>query len=270
MSVPPVILIAVVLLSGVQHADQRAEPPRKMQIELGQRAIMDMVLIQPGEFGMGSLQAESGLHAAQRPQHRVRITKPFYMGVTEVTQGQWRAVMGKNPSYFEGSDQLPVENVSWEDCQLFIARLNQMVAGGGFRLPTEAEWEYACRAGTTTRFSFGDDEAELAQYAWYAGNSETRTHEVATKKPNPWELYDMHGNVRQWCQDWYAEDYYAMSPSDDPQGPPARGDLPQRVVRGGSWIQFASNCRSVFRSSARPKEIDSDLGIRLVRTAESP
>jgi len=268
MSPAAIVVIATVILSGVAPASQPVEPEPQLKIDLGEHVVIEMVLIEPGELNMGSPAADAGIYYDQMPPHRVKITRPFYLGASQVTQGQWRAVMSKNPSYFQGSDRLPVENVSWEDCQGFIARLNRMVPGGGFRLPTEAEWEYACRAGTATRFSFGNDDAQLSEYAWYAENSENKTHEVATRKPNPWKLFDMHGNVRQWCQDWYAEDYYGVSPSEDPQGPPAGGALPQRVARGGSWIQYPGQCRSAFRSNAGPEQIDNDLGVRLARTVE--
>ena len=163
----------------------------------------------------------------------MRITKPFYLGKYLVTQEQWEAVMGNNPSHFKGPKN-PVEQVSWDDCQQFLeqAQREGRPRGGKFQLPTEAQWEYACRAGSTTRYCFGDDESELGEYAWYDANSGSKTHPVGEKKPNAWGLYDMHGNVWEWCQDWYDGGYYANSPTDDPTGPATGSD---RVFRGGGW-----------------------------------
>jgi formylglycine-generating enzyme required for sulfatase activity len=159
---------------------------------------IDFVLIAAGEFLMGS---ESG-DSDEKPVHRVRISKNFYLGKYEVTQAQWHAVMGDNPSRFKG-DTLPVEQVSWEDAQKFIERLNAQEGGTKYRLPTEVEWEYAARAGTTTAYSFGDNPRPLGEYAWFSENFGNTTHPVGQKQPNPWGLYDMHGNVWEWVQDWY-------------------------------------------------------------------
>jgi formylglycine-generating enzyme required for sulfatase activity len=150
---------------------------------------MKLVWIAPGEFKMGSNDGED----FEKPLHTVKITKGFYMGAFEVTQGQYQQVMGTNPSYFKGAN-LPVEQVSWDDAVEFCKKLSQK-EGKTYRLPTEAEWEYACRAGTTTKFSFGDDESQLGEYAWYGKNSGMKTHPVGKKKPNAWGLFDMHGNV---------------------------------------------------------------------------
>ena len=176
--------------------------------------------------------------------------------------------MGSNPSHFEGPNN-PVEQMSWDHCQVFLGKLNAKVGGqkGEFRLPTEAQWEYACRAGSTTKYCFGGDEAQLGEYAWYNNNSESKTHPVGEKKPNAWGLYDMHGNVREWCQDWYDGGYHAKSPTDDPTGP-ATGSL--RVNRGGSWYYPAWRCRSAFRGYFGPGDRDSNLGFRVSRVpAES-
>ena len=180
----------------------------------------------------------------------MRITKPFYLGKYLVTQEQWEAVMGNNPSRFKGPKN-PVETVSWDDCQQFLDKLNAKVGvrGGKFQLPTEAQWEYACRAGSTTTYCFGDDESGLGEYAWYATNSGGRTHPVGEKKPNAWGLYDMHGNVWEWCQDWYDGSYYANSPTDDPTGPTTGSS---RVFRGGSWRERARGCRSALRVASCP------------------
>ena len=176
---------------------------------------IEFVWIEPGTFLMGA--ADLGF-----TEHEVTISRGFYLGKYEITQGQWESVMGSNPSYFGGSNR-PVEQVSWNDVQEFIGRLNEAAGEEVYRLPTEAEWEYACRAGTTTRWSFGDDEGQLGEYAWYTGNnSPYGTKEVGTKRPNPWGLYDMHGNVWEWCQDWYGS--YTSDSQIDPAGPAAVGE----------------------------------------------
>jgi formylglycine-generating enzyme required for sulfatase activity len=164
---------------------------------------MDFVWIPDGEYMRGSPGNEPGRGSDEGPQHRVILTRGFHMQTTEVTQGQWRSVMGNNPSGFQSGDDYPVENVSWNDVQAFIRKLNGMESGVSYRLPTEAEWEYAARAGSRTRFYFGDDEGRLKDYAWYDANSSLRTQPVGRKKPNAWGLYDMHGNVWEWCSDWF-------------------------------------------------------------------
>jgi formylglycine-generating enzyme required for sulfatase activity len=174
-------------------------------------------------------------------------------------------VMGENPSRFKNMKN-PVEQVSWNDCRKFIGRLNKMVPGGGFRLPTEAEWEYACRAGTTTRYSFGDDEGLLGRYAWYDKNSGDKPHEVGTKEPNPWGLYDMHGNVWEWCQDWIGTYRFpAGGIVEDPVGPES-GQY--RVLRGGAWHRFRYDgyCRSASRVRGGPDGRHYADGFRLART----
>lgn len=164
---------------------------------------MKLILIPSGEFIMGSPEEEMGRDNYEGPVQKVTIREPFYLGKYPVTQKQWKAVMGSNPSYYSSSDDLPVEQVSWYDAQAFIKKLNQMEKTDKYYLPSEAKWEYACRAGTTTKYSFGDDESMLNEYARYSQNgySDNQTHSIGQKKPNPWGLYDMHGNVREWCQD---------------------------------------------------------------------
>ena len=196
------------------------------------------------------------------------ISKGFWMGKYEVTQGQYAAVMGTNPSHFKGDTNLPVENVSWVDATNFCAKLTEQERQAGrlpdgyvYRLPTEAEWEYACRAGTTTRFSFGDDPdfTGVGEYAWYVENSGGKTHPVGQKKPNPWGLYDMHGNLWEWCLGWYTFSLPGGSVTD-PKGPSSGSD---RVFRGGCWLDYAWDCRSAFRSGRYP-------GSRLIRIGFRP
>ena len=210
---------------------------------------------------MGSPDGETGREEDEGPQHQVTISNPFYIGIYELTQTQWMSIMGDNPSEFRGSND-PVANVSWEDCQTFIQNLNQLVQGS-FRLPTEAEWEYACRAGTTTRFSWGDDSSysQIGQYEWYSSNSNSRTNEVGLKLPNAWGLYDMSGNVHEWCQDWYGD--YTSAAVIDPSGSPPG---PNHVDRGGDWSFNGSFCRSAYRSCARTDTKSAYLGFRLVRS----
>jgi len=167
--------------------------------------------------------------------------------------------MGDNPSHFKGPKN-PVETICWNDCQKFVEKLNAKVRGGKFSLPTEAQWEYACRAGSTTRYCFGDEESGLGEYAWYGENAGGKTHPVGEKKPNAWGLYDMHGNVWEWCQDWCNSGYYANSPTDDPMGPSGGA---YRVVRGGTWDGPARNCRSAGRGSFVPGYRHDYLGFRV-------
>jgi formylglycine-generating enzyme required for sulfatase activity len=231
---------------------------KEITIRLSRSVKLEMVLIPAGSFMMGDDE--------HKPVHRVNITKPFYLDRYLVTQEQWQAVMGDNPSKFKGAKN-PVERVSWDDCQEFLKRLNvkSRHGGGMFRLPTVAQWEYACRAGSTSRHYFGNDEDHLGEYAWYRANSGSRTHPVGEKKPNAWGLLDMYGNVREWCQDWYDEGYYANSPADDPTGP-ASGS--HRVTRGGSWNAIAGDCCSASCRILEPGHRSSLLGFRVARGAE--
>jgi formylglycine-generating enzyme required for sulfatase activity len=215
---------------------------------------MEMVFIPAGEFMMGSDSGDS----TQKPVHRVSISRPFYLGKYEVTQAQWRAVMGTDPSHFKG-DRNPVEQVSWDDCQQFLQKLGGKNGATVCALPTEAEWEYACRAGTKTDFSFGDDEKDLVKYAWYGANCFGTSHAVGGQKPNPWGLYDMHGNVCEWCQDWLGS-YYPADITRDPQGPTS-GDC--RTVRGGGWESPAAHCWSSARLWWKPLFISHNTGLRV-------
>jgi formylglycine-generating enzyme required for sulfatase activity len=223
----------------------------------------------------------------------VRITRPFYLGVHEVTQAQYQAVMGHNPSYFssnskgkdrvagQSTDQHPVEYVSWLDAVQFCNKLSAKedlkpfyeidgetarVAdwkGPGYRLPTEAEWEYACRAGTSTRYSFGDDRESLGESGWYEENSGSRTHPVGQKGANALGLFDLHGNVCEWCWDGFDERSYAGAPAEDPSG---RARVPDRVIRGGGWGSEPRGCRSAFRSWSAPGYRSNSIGFRLARS----
>jgi formylglycine-generating enzyme required for sulfatase activity len=225
---------------------------------------MELARIPAGEFLMGSAEGDQSAYDSEKPQHRVRITKPFYLGVTPVTQEQYEGVMGQNPSQFKGEPQRPVERVSWEDAVEFCHRLSER-EGQTYRLPTEAEWEYACRAGSQTKWCFGDDESKLTEYAWYRANDGGTTHPVKQKRPNAWGLYDMHGNVWEWCHDWYGT--YTGDAATDPQGL-ARGL--HRVVRGGSWDGDASYCPAACRSRDGPSHRSRNLGFRLARQFPAP
>jgi formylglycine-generating enzyme required for sulfatase activity len=220
---------------------------------------MAFVLILAGEFLMG---ATDGGDDDERPLHTVRISRPFYLGTYAVTQVQWEAVMGNNPSYCKGDPDRPVEMVSWEDVQEFIRRLHVRERSTNYRLPTEAEWEYAARADSETAYSFGNDRDQLGKYAWYNGNSRGETHPVGQLKPNAWGLYDVHGNVWEWVQDWYGE--YPSEPVEDPQGPSSGS---YRVCRGGNWNGSARTCRSAKRIIVATDHRYGFLGFRLLRTA---
>jgi formylglycine-generating enzyme required for sulfatase activity len=224
-------------------------------IDLGNGVKMEFVLIPAGSFMMGSDIGD----ADEKPVHKVTITKPFYMGIYEVTQEQWQALMGDNPSKYKGLTR-PVEQVSWFDCQAFLSKLKYKIISLRPCLPTEAQWEYACRAGSKSAYYFGDSQDDAWQYAWYLQNSDYTTHPVGEKKPNAWGLYDMAGNVWEWCADQYGENYYSFSSEQDPKG--VFGDT--RVVRGGSWFLGADFCRSALRYNYGPAVRFSFIGFRLV------
>jgi formylglycine-generating enzyme required for sulfatase activity len=240
-------------------------PDKKIAVDLGGGVKLEMILVPEGAFLMGSPDSDKDAFGPEKPQHRVRITKPFQLGKYKVTQEQWGAVIGGNPSHFKGPTN-PVEQISWGDCQKFLKKLNEKVGGGGFSLPTEAQWEYGCRAGSTTEYFYGDEELALGEYAWYLENSGGRTHPVGEKKPNAWGLHDMNGNVWEWCADWYGAGYYANSPVDNPTGPTTGIS---RVLRGGGWYNFARLCRSAYRRGPLPGEMDPYVGFRVARVAES-
>ena len=231
------------------------EEPEKIAKQ-GNSSGMKFTLIPAGECYMGSEEYDD-----EKPVHKVKINNPFYLGTYPVTQREWKAVMGDNPSDFKGDD-LPVEEVSWDKVQEFIKKLNEKEGTGKYRLPSEAEWEYACRAGTTIRYSFGDDESKLGDYAWYNENSDYNTHPVGQKEPNSWGLYDMHGNVREWVRDkWH--DSYDGAPTDGSAW--ESGDGANRVFRGGCWTDNVRNCRSAFRNYYAPRYLYDILGFRVLR-----
>ncbi len=235
-----------VLRAGIERKQREADRTGRPPIMI---AGMDMVWIPPGTFIMGCDHGEPD----EAPPHEVTIGEGFWMGRTPVTQAVWEAIMGTNPSGFRHDKQLPVENVSWDDCQVFLEKLNH-VHGGGFRLCTEAEWEYGCRAGGTGPWCFGDDESQLDDYAWHPGNAGGRTHVVGVKRPNAWGLQDMHGNVCEWCADTHTPNYLDTENETN------------KVTRGGSWCVVASDCRSSCRSwSAPPDDRFDFVGFRVCR-----
>jgi formylglycine-generating enzyme required for sulfatase activity len=243
------LVLSAVLVVAILGCSCAAAPPRELQNSIG----MKFVVIQPGRFVMGSNRwMEEG-----KPAHEVRITRSFQMGKYEVTQAQWEAVMGNNPSQFKGPD-LPVENVSWSDAQEFLRKLNERNDGYGYRLPTEAEWEYAARAGGDE--FVGSDLTK--QWIWEGETSDGHTHPVGQKNPNAWGLYDMLGNVWEWCQDWYDAGYYKNSPAEDPQGP-ASGTA--HSYRGGDWSCNAIYVQVAIRGT--PSLHTSSIGFRCVRAA---
>ena len=218
---------------------------------------IEMVKVEAGSFNMGATPEMQAPYEVEKPVHRVTLTNNYYIGKYEVTQALWQAVMGSNPSYFKGDD-LPVEQVSWNDCQDFISKLNAMT-GKRFRLPSEAEWEYAARGGKKSRGYQYSGSNTLGDVAWYEGNSGSKTHAVGTKQPNELGIYDMTGNVYEWCQDWYGS--YSSSPQTNPIGAVSGSS---RVDRGGSWFFTAKHCRSSYRFNLTPGYRLNFLGLRLV------
>jgi len=228
--------------------------PVAKELDLGGGVTMKLVLIPAGKFMMGL----EGMH-----QHEVTISKPFYMGVTEVTQAQYEAIMGTNPSRFKGATN-PVDSASWIDAAEFCKKLSEKTRQTA-RLPTEAEWEYACRTRSKTLFCFGDADEGLGEYAWYRANSGNTTHPVGQKKPNAWGFFDMHGNVWEWCADWDGD--YPNGPVTDPQGPASGTD---RVLRGGDWSDIPDGCRSARRSFDTPDLRYFLIGFRVVVSVSAP
>jgi formylglycine-generating enzyme required for sulfatase activity len=265
------------ITTGDSFIGMRAGEERDWEIAPGVK--MTFCWCPPGDFLMGSPETEEGrcpIYSVIREalmetaatvkggtdnelQVTVALTKGFWMAKMQVTQVQWKAVMGSNPSYFRG-DNLPVETVSWKDTQEFLEKLNAFIGncdGRKMVLPTEAQWEYACRAGETGPYSGGT----IDEVAWYIGNSDAKTHPVATKKANAWGLHDMSGNVREWCQDWFIT---ALSGGVDPTGPSSGR---RRVLRGGSWSARADCCRAANRSLSTPSDSNNFIGFRVARSS---
>jgi len=301
-----------------------AFPAEEIIVELPGGATMEFIEIEPGTFQLGSRPPEEGRLADEAPQHEVTLSKGFYLGKYEVTQGQWESVMETTPWHKEGNGhenvpgnepesgpkdepesgpkdepesesedepesesedepegeledesesepedepdptRFPAVDITWDDAQSFVNKLNEAAGDSLYRLPTEAEWEYACRAGTTTRWSFGNEERELGEHAWFAENTEDmekkRALEVGKKSPNPWGLYDMHGNVWEWCYDLYAE--YPEGSQTDPTGPE---EGKKRVIRGGNFGNTARSLRSAYRYRYAPDAHYLGIGMRLVK-----
>ena len=260
------------LPEGIGKPRSEGDTPRRALTEaLPGNEQMEFVWIDPGTFRMGS--GGEGWDD-ERPQHEVMVGEGFYLGRYEVTQGQWEAVMGTTP--WAGKARVrshpwnPAVYISWEDAQAFVSRLNSAAGETLYRLPTEAEWEYACRAGTATRWAFGDEASAVGDYAWYEGNvwggEEEYARAAGTKLPNRWGLYDMQGNVWEWVQDWYDKSFYHRSPRLDPQGPAVGSG---RVLRGGGFGNVAARLRSAYRYSYAPDYRSFDVGMRLLRLAEA-
>ena len=218
---------------------------------------IDMVRVEAGTFTMGATSEMKDPWDDEKPTHQVTLTNDYYIGKYEVTQALWKAVMGNKPSKFKG-DNLPVENVSWKDCQEFISKLNS-ITGKTFRLPTEAEWEYAARGGNKSQGYQYSGSNNLFDVAWYEDNSGKKTHAVGTKQPNELGIYDMSGNVWEWCQDWFGE--YSSSSQTNPTGANSGS---YRVKRGGGWGNTARLCRSSCRVINTPGDRDCNLGLRLI------
>ena len=255
------LIVGVIFLSLAEYL--QAQQPKEITNSIG----MKLMLIPKGTFMMGSPESEEGRDKDEN-QHEVTISKDYYLGVYEVTQAQYEKVMGKNPSYFQGAivgnenADLPVDRVSWEDAVEFCKKLSDLPeekkAGRVYRLPTEAEWEYACRVGSKTAYSFDDEEGLLPEYGWFKRNSSNRTHTVGLLEPNAWGLYDLHGNVWEWCSDRHGE--YPKGAVSDPTGP-CEGS--NRVIRSGGWYGEAALCRSALRRGHVPSIRLNSHGFRL-------
>ena len=253
--------LAMLLPAACAHAQGAAQTPpadgrksgSEMSISLPGGAEMEMIWCAPGDFAMGSPDTEQG-RLDDETRHRVSIRRGFWLGKYEVTQRQWESVMRSNPSRFKDPNR-PVETVSWHDCAMFIRRVNAALPGMSVRLPTEAEWEYACRAGSDNPVS---GSGKIGDMAWYDMNSDSHTHEVGQNKPNAWGFYDMHGNVLEWCSDWFS-----VPPAVDvvdPKGPPI-GSF--KVLRGGCWFFYDKDCRSAYRLRREPSLRNCIFGFRL-------
>jgi formylglycine-generating enzyme required for sulfatase activity len=273
-------IVACAVILGCSHAHDGGEQAALQADNDGNTVTnsigMKLKLIKSGSFLMGIPSSVKN----ERSQHWVRISREYYIGVHEVTQGQWEAVMDTRPwkrivvPPVEEDPSFPVVYVTWEDAVAFCNRLSEM-EGATYRLPTEAEWEYCCRAGTATFFSFGDSQEDLADYAWFWDNASHRAHKVGLKRPNEWGLYDMSGNVEEWCQDRYSDYenavgvFAARLKKDDAVVDPTGPIQSQyRVLRGGSWQCGAASCGSGRRNNTDPRTRLRNIGFRVVRVAE--
>jgi sulfatase modifying factor 1 len=263
------MLLTTVGCDDSTNTEQAAEQPTEQAAKSITNTIgMHLQLIPAGTFLMGSPVTEEGRYDDET-QHKVTISKTFYMQTTEVTQGQWKSVMGTEPwkgeDYVKEGPNYAATYVSWNDAVAYCEKLSEKESVT-YRLPTEAEWEYACRAGTKTAWSFGDDENKLGDYAWHDKNAfnidEKYAHQVELKNPNAFGLYDMHGNVYEWCHDYFGEDYYKQSSEKDPTGPTSGSS---RVLRGGSWHHGTRSTRSAFRDRNDAVFRSYRRGFRLVR-----
>ena len=268
--VHPRVMVESVWADSRENDGGRA-PGTELTVKLLDEVPMVFVWVPPGSFRMGSPHPEVGRGSDEGPVHEVTLTRGFYLGKYEVTQEQWEMVMGTMPwagrGYVEEGPKNPAVHVSWEDARTFVEELNAAEADSHYRLPTEAEWEYACRAQTTGAWSCGSEPGVLPRFAWYRknawGSAERHAHEVGTREPNSWGLHDMHGNVWEWVQDWYSSAYYADGPLVDPAGP---GVGTTRVLRGGAIYSDAGNLRSANRNSYGP-DTHGYFGFRIARSA---
>ena len=252
-----IFLIASLTLISCGHASPGALKKNVMKLTAN-GVSFNMIRVEGGTFTMGATLEEGSIAwVNENPAHQVTLSS-YYIGETEVTQALWEAVMGSNPSNFKGANR-SVEEVSWDDCKTFISKLNA-ITGKAFRLPTEAEWEYAARGGTRSMGYKYSGSNTMDEVGWYDGNSGNKTHDVKTKSPNELGIYDMSGNVEECCQDWYGKDYYSSSPQSNPQGPSSGSD---RVFRGGSSNGYARYCRVSFRYYFTPGSRFIFRGLRL-------
>lgn len=248
--------LAELFLSGIEEMEKYDETMKNIQIPVKNGITIDMVRVKSGRLVMGATREMGSRFNSEIPRHEVAITENFYIGKYEVTQALWKAVMGTNPSFFKG-DNLPVENVSWNECKAFITKLNRLT-GKRFRLPTEAEWEYAAYGGPENQgymFSGGNDQTKVA---CYAGNSNGKTKPVGSKQPNELGIYDMSGNVAEWCQDWFGK--YTSGLKTNPKGP-SSGTL--KIYRGGSYKSDAWYVNCIYRSKANTNTKQNSIGFRL-------
>jgi formylglycine-generating enzyme required for sulfatase activity len=266
--VSSLLLVAIALALYQIYQKMRGPKKNEITVDLGDGVNLKMVLVGPGDFQMGSPDSDSRAGPLEKPQHQARIAKPFYLGKYPVTQEQWKAIMGALPDRIWSKDpKKPVAQVSWKDCQEFLEKLNDHNDPGAkrFRLPTETEWEYACRAESKTSYCFGDGESRLGDYAWYRANSDNDTHPVGQKKDNAWGFYDMHGNVWEWCQDELGDRHHANLPADDPAEPTK---IERYVCRGGGWNSSTDQCRSAACNELNADTRDDEVGFRIAREAE--